>query len=211
MRSVRFTRPTAVTAAVAVLGLVLAACGPSDPSTIDRPDQAAPQQATDAADTDTGEAPAMDAQDAEAPRVPPVFGYYDDEAVFFIHTEVSDPKIAEVLSDMMGSPVPVVASLATVPEAATSPVYVFTNGIRPQDTPAGPMGFQPDIFAAAPGDEDYTPLRQLVRVTWTDADQARLLTSVTALREAESDGQLTLEPTEVVVNAPLLTWPGGQR
>lgn len=210
MRSVRLMRPTAV-AAVAVAGLVLAACGPSDPSTIEAPDQTATQQATDAADTDTGQAPAMDAQSAKAPRVPPVFGYYDDEAVFFIHTEVSDPEIGEVLTEMMGSPVPVVASLATVPAAATSPVYVFTNGIEPEDTPAGPMGFQPDIFAAAPGDEDYTPLRQLVRVTWSDPDQARLVTSVVALRRAESDGQLTLEPTEVVVNGPLLTWPGGHR
>ena len=42
------------------------------------------------------------------PRVPPVFGYAAGEDINFIHTEASDPEIASVLTDMMGSPVPVV-------------------------------------------------------------------------------------------------------
>jgi hypothetical protein len=40
-----------------------------------------------------------------------------------------------------------------------------TNGVKPEE-PARPLGFQPDDFATAPGDEDYTPLRQLVPVAW---------------------------------------------
>lgn len=148
---------------------------------------------------------------ADVPRIPPVLGYYGGEQVFFIHTEASDPQIAQTLEGMMGSPVPVVASLAEVPDDARSPVYVFTNGVTPTDTPAGPLGFQPDVFATAPGDEDYTPLRELVLVTWADNAEARLLTSAEEVAEAEAAGEVGFEQPGVVVNIPLLTWPGGER
>ncbi|MDQ3974263.1 MAG: hypothetical protein M3276_08000 [Actinomycetota bacterium] len=151
------------------------------------------------------------AMSPDAPRVPPVFAYYDGRPIAFIHTEASDPVVAGTLTAMMGSPVPVVASLATVPDDALGMVYVFANGVVPEDTPAGPLGFQPDVFDSAPGDPGYTPLRRIVRVTWTGAAQAELVTTVEAIEAAEAAGRLRLEPTPVVVVAPLLTWPGGQR
>lgn len=147
----------------------------------------------------------------DAPRVPPVFGYYAGEEVFFIHTEVSDEEIGGLLEGMMGSPVPIVPSLADIPDEALSAVYVFTNGVKPDDTPVGPLGFQPDVFATAPGDEDYTPLRRLVLATWVDEDDATLLRSAADIEQAQTAGELTLEPDNVVINAPMLTWPGGER
>ncbi len=156
---------------------------------------------------------AMDdmAMSPEAPRVPPVFAYYDDQEIAFIHTEVSDAEIASVLEGMMGSPVPVVASLTEVPDTARGAVYVFTNGLVPQDTPAGPLGFQPDIFDSVPGDDGYTPLREIVPVRWVDETDARLVTSVADLETARDNGEVAFQAANVVVNAPLLTWPGGQR
>jgi len=151
------------------------------------------------------------AMSPDAPRLPAVFGYYDGEPIAFVHPEVSDPAIAQVLEGMMGSPVLVVPSLADVPETARGAVYVFANGVVPEDTPAGPLGFQPDVFDSAPGDEDYTPLREIVQVTWNDETQAELLTTMEEIQAAEQDGLLKLERTGVVVNAPFLTWPGGQR
>lgn len=153
----------------------------------------------------------MDEMAAQAPRVPPVFGYYAGQEVFFIHPEASDPDIADLLDDMMGSPVLTVPSLADVPEHARGLVYVFTNGIVPTDTPTGPLGFQPDVFDSAPGDAAYTPLRQVVLVTWADEADPRVLTDAAQVTDAQAAGQVALEPTEVVVNMPLLTWPGGQR
>lgn len=147
----------------------------------------------------------------EAPRVPPVFAYYDDQPVAFIHTEVSDQDIAEVLTDMMGSPVPVVTSLSRVPDSALGTVYVFANGVVPDDTPAGPLGFQPDVFDSAPGDPAYTPLRRIVEVSWSDEGQARVLTSAEEVTAAEADGDVASKPTDIVVDAPMLTWPGGRR
>jgi hypothetical protein len=204
----------------AIAAILLAACnGGDDPAVSAPPTQAGQEQAADAPAADEAEPDDMagggmgdmESMAAEAPRIPPVFGYYAGEEVFFIHTEASDPEIAQTLEGMMGSPVPVVESLSAVPEDARSPVYVFTNGVTPEDTPAGPLGFQPDVFAAAPGDEDYTPLRELVLVTWADDAEPRLLTSAEEVTEATSVGEVTVEQPGVVVNIPLLTWPGGQR
>ncbi len=66
---------------------------------------------------------------ANAPTVPPVTGYSEGQEILFIHTETSDPKIAKILTDMMGgSPVLVVPALAKAPPDLLARVYVFTNG-----------------------------------------------------------------------------------
>lgn len=61
-----------------------------------------------------------------------------------------------MLTAMMGSPVLIVPSLARVPAEALATVYVFSNGVTP-DGPRGPLGFQPDVFDSAPGDEAHSP------------------------------------------------------
>jgi hypothetical protein len=147
---------------------------------------------------------------SDAPRFPPVAAYYAGEEILFAHTETSDPEVAEMLVDMMGAPVPVVPALADVPDNALADLYVFTNGVTP-DGAQGPMGFQPDVFAAAPGDADYSPLVQVTLVTWRDSTEPSLLTSASEVRDAAEDGHLTLEQTPAVVNAPLLAWPDGRR
>jgi hypothetical protein len=202
-RSRRFT----LGAVLAAGALVLAACGSgTDDPTVSAPDN----PATAATEEQTGGA-MTEGMNADAPRVPPVFAYYDGEEIFFIHTEVSDETIAQALQQMMGSPVPVVPALADVPDEAQGDVFVFTNGVKPDDTPLGPLGFQPDVFDSAPGDAEYTPLRRIVEVTWSAGAEPEVLTSVEQIQQAQSAGRLTLKPTGVVVNAPFLTWPGGQR
>lgn len=201
---------TRLPAVAAAATLLLAACaGGADDPRLSPP--ASPTTADAGSPTGQAEGRMGEGMAADVPRLPPVFGYYEGEEVFFIHTEASDPQIADTLTGMMDSPVPVVPSLADMPTDALSPVYVFTNGVEPDDTPRGPLGFQPDVFATAPPDDGYTPMRQLVQVTWDDEDDARVLTSVDEIEQAEADGQLSLEPTGVVVVAPLVTWPSGQR
>jgi hypothetical protein len=150
------------------------------------------------------------ATDEDAPRFPPVTAYYAGEEVLFAHTETSDPQVGEMLVDMMGSPVPVVPALAQVPDAALGELYVFTNGISP-DGARGPLGFQPDVFGSAPGDDGYSPLVRITLVSWRDSEEPRQLTSSGDVLQAADEGHLALERTETVVNAPLLTWPGGHR
>ncbi|MDP8931630.1 MAG: hypothetical protein M3O70_24440 [Actinomycetota bacterium] len=151
---------------------------------------------------DMGDMPSTDV------RLPPVAGFYAGEEVFFVHPEASDPEVAGMLTEMMGgSPVLVVPELAAVPAAARGDIYVFTNGVEGH----GPMGFQPDVFPSAPGDDAYTPLRRIVQVTWRDESQARELRSADEVTAAADAGEITLERTDVVVNMPFLTWPEGKR
>jgi len=55
--------------------------------------------------------------------IPPVKGYIEGKEIRFIHTEASDPKVAGLLTKMMGSPVLVVPSLAQAPESTLATVY----------------------------------------------------------------------------------------
>ena len=141
------------------------------------------------------------------PTVPSGMAYADGKEIRFIHTEVSDPKVAELLTKMMNSPVLAVPSLKQAPQAMLADVYVFTNGVKGM----GPLGFQPDVFGNPPGTEGYTPLRSLTLVTWQDAQAARELKSVDEIKAAESKGQVKIERPGVVINMPWITWPGGQR
>jgi hypothetical protein len=139
--------------------------------------------------------------------VPPVKAYTEGMEIRFIHTEASDPKVAKLLTEMMRSPVLVVPSLAKAPKELLSDVYVFRNGVRGQ----GPFGFQPDVFDNPPSTDGYRPLRSVVIVTWQKEDAARELRSAAEVKAAEQAGEVIMERPEVVVNMPLLTWPGGRR
>lgn len=150
----------------------------------------------------------MDVQ--SVPRVPPVAGYLGGERIYFIHTEVSDPEIGSVMSDMMGSPVPVVPSLAAASDGMLARVWAFTNGVQPEG-PRGPLDFQPDVFDSPVGSDGYRPLRMLYLLTWAEGAEPRLLTSAADIEAALAAGDIREERTGVVVNAPLLTWPGGNR
>lgn len=139
--------------------------------------------------------------------VPPVDGYLEGMPIRFIHTEASDPGVAKRLTDMMGSPVIVVASLAKAPQEILGKVYVFTNGVPGN----GPFDFQPDVFDSPPGSESYTPLRGLHLVAWRDEGAARELKSAAEVEDAIRRGELSVERPGVVINMPLITWPGGNR
>lgn len=155
-----------------------------------------------------GQPAAMDV--SSVPRFPPVVGFYEGQQVAFAHTEVSDPAVADMLTDMMGSPVLVVPELADVPQSALGTVYVFANGVKVGGA-RGPFGFQPDVFDSAPGDPDYTPLREVVVIRWTEGGEPRVLRSAPEVEEALAAGEISAEETGVVVNMPFLAWPEGTR
>lgn len=151
--------------------------------------------------------PGMGMMMGNIPQTPAGVAYSEGEEVRFIHTEASDSAIAQLLTDMMGSPVLVVPALANAPVSALAPVYVFANGIAGM----GPLGFQPDVFPDPPGTDGYTPLRTIHLLTWVDPAAARELKSAAEVEAALDAGELTEEIPGVVVNMPFITWPGGQR
>lgn len=138
---------------------------------------------------------------------PPVKGLYEGREVLFIHTEASHPQVAEMLTKMMGPKVLLVPRLAKAPENLLADVYVFTNGMKGD----GPFGFQVDVFSSIPSEPEYSPLRSVVLVTWKDGLVPRVLGSARDIRAAADKSEITLKRPGVVVNMPILTWPGGTR
>lgn len=176
--------------------LLLAACAPAAQAPTE-PGPAATEAMPEGSPMEMG----------EAPSVPAGMAYAEGMEIRFLHTEASDPEIAQMLTDMMSSPVLHVPALADVPETARAKVYVFTNGLEG----TGPLGFQPDVFDNPPGTEGYSPLRTLHTVTWAEESGATELKSVADVLQAEQDGLVTIEAQPVVINMPFLSWPGGER
>jgi hypothetical protein len=148
-------------------------------------------------------------QAAEMPKaeLPAGKAWTDGKEIFFVHTEASDADVAQLLTDMMTSPVLHVPSLADVPAEALADVYVFDNGLEGM----GPFSFQADVFDNPPGTPRYSPLRRVNVVTWTDPAKARELTSVAEILSAKDAGEVTIAQPGVVVNMPFVVWDGGQR
>lgn len=138
---------------------------------------------------------------------PMAMAYYEGEVVYFIHPEASDPGVAQVLTEMMGPDVYAVPSLAEIPGDLLGNVYVFANGVEAM----GPLGFQPDVFDSVPGAEAYTPLRAVNLVTWQEGVTSRELMSVAEIEAAVAADEIVIEQPGVVVNMPILVWPGGTR
>jgi hypothetical protein len=140
-------------------------------------------------------------------QTPPVKGLYKGKPILFIHTEASDPQVAGMLTKMMGPKVLTVPTLAKIPQNLLADVYVFTNGVKGE----GPFGFQVDVFSSVPDDPLYTPLRAMTLVTWKDGVRPRGLSSVEEIQEVARAREVSLKQPGVVVNMPILVWPGGQR
>jgi hypothetical protein len=185
---------------VTILVLLATACSPAAPTLAPTPTPTSMtmgQMTSEPADGSKG-------ADEYAPLVK---GFYQGGEVQFIHTEASDPQVASMLTMMMGPEVVLVPGLAESPGPVLAEVYVFTNGIEG----SGPFGFQPDVFDSAPDDEAYSPLRSVNLVAWAEGATPRELRSAEEVKAAEAGGEITIERPGVVVNMPILVWPGGQR
>lgn len=150
----------------------------------------------------------IDSSQTTQQYAPLVGGLYNGGEILFIHTETSDPEVATMLTEMMGGPqVVLVPELADAPPSILATVYVFTNGVEGH----GPFGFQQDIFDSVPGDDAYRPLRNVLLVEWAEGETPRELRSVAEVKEAEVNGEVTVTEPGIVVNFPVLVWPGGSR
>jgi len=139
--------------------------------------------------------------------IPMIDGYYNGEKVFFVHTEVSDKEMAEMMSMMINFPTLHVSDLTNIPQSEMSKVYVFTNGISGSEPyGGGPFMFQIDVFDSIPDQMGYSQFRVPHLVTWNDDSIPRILTSEVEILEAESNGELTIQKTDLVVNAPMIVW-----
>ncbi len=142
--------------------------------------------------------------------IPLIDGYYNGEKVFFVHTEVSDKAMAEMMSMMINFPTLHVPDLKNMSPDEMSKIYVFTNGIS-GSAPygGGPFMYQIDVFDSIPDQIGYSQFRVPHLVTWNENSTPRILISVDEIMEAEPNAELTIQKTDNVVNVPMIVWKSG--
>jgi hypothetical protein len=67
------------------------------------------------------------------------------------------------------------------------------------------------VFDSAPGDPTYTLLRKVNFAEWQPIATPRILSSAEDIKKAHTAGQVVIRASGIVVNMPILTWPGGTR
>ena len=140
------------------------------------------------------------------PKVLPlVRGFADGNEVFYITTEVSDKNLANYLSNLTNSRVAYTPALKYAPAQSLAYIYEFANGIKG----SGPEGFQPNVADSQPGDNNYSPLWKVNLVTWNNGITPRELTSEADILNALEKKELTIKPTDIIVNCPFVQWKDG--
>ncbi len=119
-------------------------------------------------------------------------GVFDGNDMYYIRTDASDEDFARTEKLVW---VPKMAGLN--PAKATAAAYIISGGVDEQAT----------VLSSEPGRDDYTPAWQITRGTWSGSP--KLLRSVDDVMAAERSGDLSLDETDIVLNAPVVKWSDG--
>jgi len=144
-----------------------------------------------------------------APVVLPLYkALYDSKGVLFIITEVSDKIMRDQIGNFTGSPVNYEPKLTKSQDIGQ--LWIFKNGVKGP----GLMGFQTNVLNSIPGDPHYTPLWKVNIVEWkttgTNATTPTILGSDDIIAYAVKKGQITVTPTNIVINCPIVQWGGNK-
>ena len=136
--------------------------------------------------------------------IPLVKGLYDGKDVFYITTEASDSKIANGLTTFTNFPVTFAPALGKAPATSLANIFAFKNGVKG----GGVLGFQPNVVDSIPGQAKYSPLWKVNLVEWKDESTATILGSDDEIMSAFNSGKITITPTTIIVNCPIMQWSG---
>ncbi len=121
-------------------------------------------------------------------------GRHNGQPVYFIRTDASDQDFAQA-NQLVYVPKLKIASRA--PDSASASLYLFPGSTEEQLP----------ILSTTPAMEGYSSLWQVHLVTLNENTQ---YDSADSLKEAEGEGALTIEATEIYVNFPVVRWQGGE-
>ena len=136
--------------------------------------------------------------------IPLVKALYDSKGVLFIITEVSDKIMRDQIGNFTGSPVNFEPNLTKSQDIGQ--LWIFKNGVKGP----GLMGFQTNVLNSIPGDPHYTPLWKVNIVEWKTTSTPTILGSDDIIANAVKKGQITVTPTNVVINCPVVQWGGNK-
>ena len=136
--------------------------------------------------------------------IPLVKGLYDGKDILLITTEVSDKAMKDQIGNFTGSPVNYEPNLTKSQDIGQ--LWIFKNGVKGP----GLMGFQTNVLNSIPGDPHYTPLWKVNIVEWKTTSTPTILGSDDIIANAVKKGQITVTPTNVVINCPVVQWGGNK-
>ncbi|MGH2571991.1 MAG: DUF7482 domain-containing protein [Actinomycetota bacterium] len=116
-------------------------------------------------------------------------GVFQGKDVYFIRTDTSDESYAKQEKLVWA---PKLSSL--IQGRLTGSAYVVSGG----------TSGQPTLLSSEPGRPEYTPAWRLHRVSWEQAPE--LLSSIDDVEEARGAGRVTVEDTDIVLNAAVVRW-----
>ena len=120
---------------------------------------------------------------------PVTYGYYDGHIDTMLSTDVSDK--AQAASGHINYS----AALLSVPPSKFPALYMITGAAAPN---------QPMVFGTEPGETDYSPLWDETIVRWKAGVTPVLLVKDDQIKALADQGKLTIDPTPVVLNCPIV-------
>ena len=120
---------------------------------------------------------------------PAFHGYYDGHKDTFLNTDVSDKTQAAEMHINYS------AVLKAVPMSATSEIYLVQGNAAAGQIP---------VFGSEPGEASYTPLWHEMMVTWKAGVTPVLLVKDDQIKALAGKGQLTMTPTHIILNCPIV-------
>lgn len=135
--------------------------------------------------------------------IPVQKGFVNGNLSYFITTDASEQRIVASVANTTNHTINFAPSLSQTPESVRQQGYEFTNGV----TGNGAFGYQLPIASATSGQEGYSPLFQINYVKWNNESEARILKSVAEIISAESQGDITITKSNIVINSPSVNNP----
>ena len=122
-------------------------------------------------------------------QMPATYGYYDGHVDTMLSTDVTDKTQAA------SQHINFTSALTTKPASSFPSLYMVSGTAAPN---------QPVVFGSEPGEDDYSPLWQEVTVTWKPGVTPVTLVKDDQIKELAGKGQLTVTPTPVILNCPIV-------
>jgi hypothetical protein len=121
--------------------------------------------------------------------------FFGGQKAYFVRTDTGDAQFAKKEGLVY---VPLLNGATGAKPAGVGQLYLFADG--------GPG--QLPVLSTAPGAPDFVSLYVLNNVRFVGAKE--VLESADKVRAAASAGRVTIESTKIVVNYPIVKWPGGE-
>lgn len=118
-------------------------------------------------------------------------GYYDSHTVTYLSTDTSSKAQAAAMH--------INYSAALAADQASPVMYLVGTRAAPN---------QLAVFASESGESDYSPLWRVTTVTWRTKVKRRVLTSESQILAAARHSQLTVTPSDIVLNCPIVSIGG---